>query len=48
VERLVAERVTARERRDFARSDAIRAEIAGLGWVVEDTPAGPRLTRKEG
>jgi cysteinyl-tRNA synthetase len=46
VERLVAERVAARARRDFARSDALRAEIADLGWAVEDTPAGPRLTRK--
>ena len=47
VERLVAERVAARARRDFARSDALRAEIAHLGWAVEDTPAGPRLTRKD-
>jgi cysteinyl-tRNA synthetase len=48
VERLVAERAAARERRDFRRSDALRAEIAALGWAVEDTPAGPRLTRKDG
>jgi cysteinyl-tRNA synthetase len=48
VERLLAERVAARERRDFGRSDALRAEIAALGWAVEDTAAGPRLTRKDG
>ena len=47
VERLVTERVAARARRDFARSDVLRAEIAELGWAVEDTPAGPRLTRKD-
>jgi cysteinyl-tRNA synthetase len=47
VERLVAERLTARERRDFGRSDELRAEIAARGWAVEDTPAGPRLSRKE-
>jgi cysteinyl-tRNA synthetase len=47
VERLVAERVAARERRDFRRSDTLRADLAALGWVVEDTPAGPRLTRKD-
>jgi cysteinyl-tRNA synthetase len=47
VERLLAERVAARERRDFRRSDALRAEIAALGWAVEDTAAGPRLTRKD-
>ena len=48
VERLVAERAAARARRDFRRSDELRAEIAGLGWAVEDTSAGPRLTRKDG
>jgi cysteinyl-tRNA synthetase len=48
VERLLAERAAARARRDFRRSDELRAEISGLGWAVEDTPAGPRLTRKDG
>ena len=48
VERLLGERAAARARRDFRRSDELRAEIAGLGWAVEDTPAGPRLTRKDG
>src|SRR5438874_885871 len=46
VERLVAARVEARTRRDFKRSDELRDEIARLGWLVEDTPAGPRLTPK--
>ena len=46
VERLVAERTAARGRRDFRRSDELRAEIQALGWLVEDTPAGPRLARK--
>ena len=45
VARLVAERTAARGRRDFKRSDELRAEIARLGWAVEDTPSGPRLTR---
>jgi cysteinyl-tRNA synthetase len=48
VERLVAERVEARARRDFRRSDELRAEIQRHGWLVEDTPGGPRLTRKSG
>jgi cysteinyl-tRNA synthetase len=47
VQRLLAERVAARERRDFRRSDALRAEIGALGWLIEDTAAGPRLTRKD-
>jgi cysteinyl-tRNA synthetase len=48
VERLVAERTDARAQRDFRRSDELRAEIQRLGWLVEDTPRGPRLTRKSG
>jgi cysteinyl-tRNA synthetase len=45
VGRLVAEREEARRRRDFARADALRAELAGAGIAVEDTPAGPRWKR---
>jgi len=48
VERLVGERTDARARRDFRRSDELRADIQRLGWLVEDTPSGPRLTRKSG
>jgi len=33
-------------RRDFKRSDELRDEIGRLGWLVEDTAAGPRLTPK--
>jgi len=32
----------------WRRSDELRAEIQRLGWLVEDTPGGPRLTRKSG
>jgi len=44
VQRLLAARGEARTRRDFKRSDELRDEIGRLGWIVEDTPAGPRLT----
>jgi len=44
VERLVRERTEARARRDWRRSDELREAIAKLGWSVEDTAAGPRLT----
>ncbi len=40
---LAEERRKAREARDFARADALREQLHGLGWAVEDTPAGPRL-----
>ena len=46
VERLVTARGEARARRDFKRADELRDEIARLGWLVEDTPAGSRLTPK--
>jgi cysteinyl-tRNA synthetase len=46
VTRLVAERAEARERRDWRRADDLRDAIARLGWAVEDTPAGPRVTRR--
>jgi GT2 family glycosyltransferase len=40
---LVAERQAARERRDYARADALREELRAAGWLVSDTPAGPEL-----
>ena len=46
VESLVAERAEARRRRDWKRSDELRQAIQGMGWQVEDTSAGPRLTRR--
>jgi len=46
--RLMNERVAARAQRDFRRSDELRDDIQRLGWLVEDTPGGPRLTRKSG
>jgi cysteinyl-tRNA synthetase len=46
VERLVEAREQARKRRDFATADRLRAEIAALGYVIEDTPRGPRMKRQ--
>jgi cysteinyl-tRNA synthetase len=45
VETLMEERQRARQARDFARADALRAQIQERGYVVEDTPQGPRLKR---
>jgi cysteinyl-tRNA synthetase len=42
VEGLLAERTQAKKDKDFARADAIRAEISAMGIVIEDTPQGPR------
>ncbi len=40
---LAEQRAEARSAKDFARSDALRDEIAALGFVVTDTPAGYAL-----
>ncbi|MGC1166529.1 MAG: cysteine--tRNA ligase [Solirubrobacterales bacterium] len=45
-EELMAERERARAAKDFARADAIRDELAGLGWEVRDSADGPRLVPK--
>jgi cysteinyl-tRNA synthetase len=36
------ERQAARERKDYAAADAIRADLLDAGILVEDTPRGPR------
>jgi cysteinyl-tRNA synthetase len=38
-------RITARQDRDFSRSDSIRAEVEGRGFGVKDTPAGTVLEK---
>ena len=42
----LAQRQAARERKDFAASDAIRDGLAALGITIEDTPQGQRWTIK--
>jgi cysteinyl-tRNA synthetase len=44
-ERLLAEREAARAEKDFATADARRDALRELGWVVRDTPEGPKLVR---
>ena len=44
VRRLLEERSAARRDGDFDRADALRAEIAGLGWEVQDS--GKRSTAR--
>jgi len=46
VERLSQAREQARKRRDFATADRLRAQISALGYIIEDTPRGPRLKRQ--
>ena len=46
VQRLIDERQEARHRRDFARADQIRDELAARGIVLEDTREGVRWKRR--
>ncbi|MBR4076095.1 MAG: cysteine--tRNA ligase, partial [Lentisphaeria bacterium] len=42
---LVQKRVEAKKAKDFATADAIRDELKAQGWLIEDSPAGPRVTK---
>ena len=42
---LLAARQAARQAKDFKKSDAIRDELKAKGWVIEDTPKGPKLKK---
>ncbi|MGH7264573.1 MAG: cysteine--tRNA ligase [Candidatus Rokuibacteriota bacterium] len=48
VERLVRERDDARQRRDWGRADAIRAQLEAQEVILEDTPSGTRWKRRAG
>ena len=43
--KLSEEREEARKIKDFAKADEIRDQLASLGYLVEDTPEGPRVTK---
>jgi cysteinyl-tRNA synthetase len=46
IEQLIAERKTAKQRREFARADEIRKALADRGILLEDTAAGTRWKKK--
>lgn len=48
VTRLLAERAAARDAHDYARGDALRAELATAGWDVIDSADGSRVQRRPG
>jgi cysteinyl-tRNA synthetase len=50
IDQLVRERDKARKRRDWARADALRADLDALGITLQDSPTGtawkPRTPRR--
>jgi cysteinyl-tRNA synthetase len=46
IDKLIADRTAAKKARDFARADAIRAELSEQGVILEDTKDGIRWKRK--
>ena len=42
---LAEARTAAKRAKDFKRADAIRGELKLKGWVIEDTPKGPKLKK---
>ena len=42
---LVNQRAEAKKAKDWPTADALRAKITEMGYVVEDTPRGPKVTR---
>ena len=43
--RLLEERTAARKAKDWAKADAIRAELKEMGYAVEDSTQGPKLKK---
>jgi cysteinyl-tRNA synthetase len=46
IERLIAERKAAKQRREFALADQIRTSLAERGILLEDSPSGTRWKKK--
>ncbi len=42
---LALARAEAKKAKDFKRADAIRDELKAKGWIIEDTPKGPKLKK---
>ncbi len=44
--KLLEERQAARQAKNWAEADRVRNELTTLGWVIQDTPQGPKLKKK--
>ncbi len=43
---LLEQRQAARLSKNWPEADRVRQELAGMGWVIQDTPQGPKLKKK--
>jgi cysteinyl-tRNA synthetase len=42
----VNQREAARKAKEWPQADELRDRVAALGWLVQDTPEGPKVERK--
>ena len=45
IQKLIKEREKARKSKDFGKSDDLREKIKSLGYLIEDTPDGPKMKK---
>ncbi len=45
IQRLATDRMLAKKAKNFQLADVIREQIKGKGWLIEDTPKGPKLKK---
>ena len=45
IKHLLMQRIQARKAKNFKQADWIRDQLKTKGWVIEDTPKGPRLKK---
>ncbi len=48
IQRLVDDRARARAARDYARSDALRDQLATMGWDITDGTDGQTVRQRQG
>jgi cysteinyl-tRNA synthetase len=46
VKKIATEREAARDNKDFARADILRQQAVELGFIIDDTPDGPKIYQK--
>ena len=44
--KLAKERGEYRQEKNFAKSDELRKKVESLGWLIDDSPSGPKLKQK--